>query len=139
MKTTRYRLYIILAISCLAGYSWIILNFFHSSSNTKVEFNVCLFKRITTIPCPSCGITRSVLSIINLDFASAIYFNPLGIIVIPALLILPFWIAFDILTQKQTIFSSYLKFEEVLKNKKKAILAMLIVLIIWLSNIYKNL
>lgn len=139
MKTTRYRLYFFLAISCLAGYSWIFLNFFISSSHLKAKLNVCLFKRVTTIPCPSCGTTRSVLSLINFDFPTAFYLNPLGIIILPALLILPFWLAFDILTQRQSLFSFYGKFETAVKKKRLAIPAILIVLIIWISNIYKGL
>ena len=139
MKTTRYRLYFFLAVSCLAGYSWIFLNFFISSSHLKAKFNVCLFKRVTTIPCPSCGTTRSVLSLINLDFPTAFYMNPLGFIILPALLIFPFWLTFDILNRSQSLFSFYQKFETVFKKKIIAIPAILIVLIIWISNIFKDL
>lgn len=42
---------------------------------------LCPFKIITTIPCPSCGMTRSLLSFLALDFRNALYFNPLFFII----------------------------------------------------------
>lgn len=37
----------------------------------------CVFKRLTTIPCPSCGSTRSVVHLSHGDFLSAFVMNPL--------------------------------------------------------------
>ena len=37
----------------------------------------CLFKLIFKIPCPGCGMTRAALSVLRLDFLSALYYNPL--------------------------------------------------------------
>ena len=37
----------------------------------------CLFKVMTGYPCPTCGSTRMVSSLINLDILSAFYWNPL--------------------------------------------------------------
>jgi len=39
----------------------------------------CVFWRVTGLPCPSCGMTRSVVALTHLDFARAAYMNPLGI------------------------------------------------------------
>lgn len=35
----------------------------------------CFFKSIFHIPCPGCGMTRALLSVLNFDFASAISYN----------------------------------------------------------------
>ncbi|MGD2091559.1 MAG: DUF2752 domain-containing protein, partial [Candidatus Aminicenantes bacterium] len=37
----------------------------------------CVFKAITGYPCPTCGSTRMVSSLINLDILSAFVWNPL--------------------------------------------------------------
>jgi len=37
----------------------------------------CIFKVITGCSCPTCGSTRMVSSLINLDILSAFYWNPL--------------------------------------------------------------
>jgi len=37
----------------------------------------CAFKALTGIPCPTCGMTRSFLSLLKLDLKSAFYYHPL--------------------------------------------------------------
>lgn len=39
----------------------------------------CFFKLVTGIYCPACGMTRAFISILNLNFLDAIYFNILSI------------------------------------------------------------
>lgn len=41
--------------------------------------NTCVFLRVTGYPCPSCGMTRSVMSTVRFNFQRAIEMNPLGI------------------------------------------------------------
>jgi hypothetical protein len=38
----------------------------------------CAFKRITGLPCPSCGATRSALALARFDFADAFVHYPLA-------------------------------------------------------------
>ena len=40
--------------------------------------SVCGFLRLTGYPCPSCGMTRSMMALAHIDFARAMYFNPLA-------------------------------------------------------------
>jgi hypothetical protein len=40
---------------------------------------VCAFLLLTGYPCPSCGMTRSVMALARLDFHRAMEMNPLGI------------------------------------------------------------
>ncbi len=37
----------------------------------------CVFQHLLGIPCPGCGMTRALLSLLRLDFAAAWDYNPL--------------------------------------------------------------
>ena len=53
----------------------------------------CVFKAVFGIPCPTCGITRSLAAISHFDFAAAFRFNPMVFI---ALLIIWTWGLFSL-------------------------------------------
>jgi len=46
---------------------------------------LCPFRLLTGLPCPGCGLTRSVVSFLHGDVAGAIAFHPLGPLVVAAL------------------------------------------------------
>ena len=54
----------------------IVFSYLAVSTNFELD---CIFKKITGICCPGCGLTRSFRCILNLDFSGAIYYNILGI------------------------------------------------------------
>ena len=69
---------IILLISLIA---YLLLgNYFHIYIH-------CSIKTITGLYCPGCGITRMLLSIIQLDFYQAFRYNPLLFITLPIFII----------------------------------------------------
>ena len=37
----------------------------------------CVFRRVTGVPCPGCGMTRAYLAAARLDFGAAFFFHPL--------------------------------------------------------------
>jgi len=39
---------------------------------------VCIFRRLTGVPCPGCGLTRSVVATAHLDIATALSFHVFG-------------------------------------------------------------
>ncbi len=41
--------------------------------------SICFFHNITGLPCPGCGLTRSVAAVLHLHFWEAMRFHPLGI------------------------------------------------------------
>ena len=138
MTVSGNKLYVVLLIACLAGYVWL----FYSMTKPQSKGNaveVCLFKHVTNIPCPSCGSTRSVLSITHGDILQALYINPLGIIVALIMLIAPVWIMFDIVAGKKTLSDFYRKTEVFLKKTWIAIPLILLVIINWIWNITKEL
>lgn len=47
---------------------------------------LCLFRGLTDLPCPFCGTTRSLGSILLGDFNQAVAFNILGFLVLPILI-----------------------------------------------------
>ncbi len=47
---------------------------------------VCLFRRLLGRPCPGCGITHSVWLLLHGHPAAAFHWNPLGFLLLPALL-----------------------------------------------------
>ena len=52
-----------------------------------LKIYICPFYYITGIPCPMCGMTRALFSLLELDFKSAFHYHalwPLVITVIPA-------------------------------------------------------
>lgn len=137
MILERNRLYSILGITCLAGYIWLYYNLY--LQNTKIASeSFCMIKRITNIPCPSCGSTRSVSSLLHGDFAGAIYWNPLGLVVLAIMIVLPIWLAVDLILKKDSLLQSYKSTEKILRKKTVAIPLIILVIINWIWNIYKN-
>jgi hypothetical protein len=47
------------------------------------QHTICLIKNIFGIECPGCGMTRAVISAVQLDFDKAIEYNKIVIIVLP--------------------------------------------------------
>jgi hypothetical protein len=39
---------------------------------------LCPFRMVTGLPCPGCGMTRSLISLAHGDIAASLYFHPLG-------------------------------------------------------------
>jgi len=132
---TKKKLYIFVFVTCLAGCVWVILNIFHVATTHEG----CLFHKITHIPCPSCGSTRSVLLLLNGDLSGAFYANPFGFIIFTALVLLPLWLVFDCIFRKDSFFRFYKNTETALRKKYIAIPALAIVIINWIWNIHKYL
>ena len=138
MTLDRNKLYSILLIACLAGYIWLYFSLTKNITENK-SVEVCLIKQVTNIPCPSCGSSRSVISLIKADFIGALNFNPIGYLIAIIMLIAPLWIIVDTIKRTNTLFDFYLKIETYLKKPKIAIPLILLVIINWIWNITKGL
>ena len=44
-----------------------------------VPFSTCIFKFATGLPCPGCGFTRAIVSIVRGDLAASLRWHPLAI------------------------------------------------------------
>lgn len=133
----RNKLYFILGLICLTGYVWLFFSMSNQFQNSG--FGVCAFKRITSIPCPSCGSTRALLLLLQGEFIGSILLNPFGILSAILLLIVPMWLFYDLISKKQTLFDFYKKAEEIIRIRWIAITLICIVVANWIWNIQKNL
>ena len=135
MSTPKSRIYILLTSLMALGYSWLIFNLIGQNS----EKIVCPIKLMVGYPCPSCGTTRSVLSLIEGNFLAAFYINPFGFLVFSFLLICPIWLFYDFVFKKETLWICYQKVEGFINNKNIAIPLLLLVVANWVWNISKGL
>lgn len=127
---TRSKLYTVVFVTCILAYCWIGWNFYFANFNQQ-GFTLCIFKNITGLPCPSCGTTRAIVLLLNGDWGRSLEMNPLGVIECMALIILPFWIAFDVLKNRNTFQYIYLLVEQKLRKKYIAIPAVSILIAVW--------
>lgn len=137
MVINRNKLYLFLFLACVAGYIWLFV-VLTSQKSEGIPVNVCVFKHVTGIPCPSCGSTRSVVSLVQGNIGQAIYTNPLGLVVASIMVIIPFWIMFDVGTKRKTLLDAYNKTEAIIKQPKYAIPLILLVIANWIWNIVKE-
>src|SRR5687768_14943470 len=112
----RSRLYSITVIACLTGYAWLAYNQYVHTYSGHTD-NVCLMKNLTGLPCPSCGASRSVISILDGQFMEAVHLNPIGYLLLPIMLISPFWILLDVITSADSFLRVYQKAEHLIRNK----------------------
>ncbi len=132
-------LYWILAILSMAGYAWIGFHLLFVPAAGS-GYTVCLFKNMTGLPCPSCGITRSLLLILTGDIYSALMVNPLGGLVALLMLVTPPWLLTDLLAGKKTLASLFLWIEKKIQSNKAVSLPLVaLVLLNWGWNILKDL
>lgn len=122
----------------LTGYSWVAFSMFRASSITPDGVEICIFKIVTNLPCPACGSTRAVVSIFRGEFLPALLLNPLGYIIVIAMVTLPFWLLFDTIWRKDSLLKFYIKFESVFRRKAVVIFAIVLLLANWIWNIVKE-
>lgn len=53
-----------------------------------VGIDVCLFKYMSALPCPGCGLTRSLTSMSHLHVADALAYHPFGLLIWPLVVLL---------------------------------------------------
>lgn len=129
---TIQKLYRVITLLYIGGLAWVIFSLnFHAPS-------VCIIKTITGVPCPSCGATRSVMSIFHGHFTEAFFWNPLGFLLATILVLVPIVLLYDKYYHKQSLLIIYQKTEQTLRNKKVYIPLILMIIINWAWNIYKH-
>ena len=122
----------------LVGYAWIGFQLLHPAMHHD-GFDFCLFKNLTGVPCPSCGITRSILQLFNGEWTSSILINPLGILAGLIMLIVPVWIVFDISRGTQSMAAAYRAIERFVQKQIVYIPLIALLLLNWYWNIEKGL
>ena len=136
---SKNKLYILILFACFLGYSWLLFLKLTPVKNSGLDLTVCVFKRVTSLPCPSCGTTRAVSHLFNGEIMKSLYLNPFGIIVGVIMTVFPCWIIWDFIAKKQTFYNFYIKIENIIKKKKIAIPLIVLVILNWIWNIHKQL
>ena len=135
----RTRLYILLCGLSLAGYIWIGWNLAQGDVGA-VTPEVCLFKAVTHLPCPSCGTTRAIVLLANGDVERSILENPFGVLLALGLIAVPVWLVVDTVRKRDSLLRWYLRGEHLLRgNKWVAVPAVALVVVNWVWNITKGL
>ena len=132
----KHKVYFFLATASSFAYMWIYAHYFRFDYNVSLQ---CIFKYITTIPCPSCGVTRSIILLLDGRILDSIKLNPLGLLIFPALLIIPSLIVYDTTTRCDLLVQAIRNFEIFLNRKAIAIPLITLVLLNWTWNVFKHL
>ncbi|MFM8432280.1 MAG: DUF2752 domain-containing protein [Bacteroidota bacterium] len=137
MKTARNRLYITLAIVSIAGIIWLLRNL-HNTDSGNAGLLACPTKHLIGIPCPACGTTRAMESMLHGNILDSLMLNPLGLLAFLFLSIIPGWIFFDSVTGSVSFFRSYRKAEAFVRRPVLAIPLIALLLINWIWNVSKG-
>ena len=136
---SKNKLYVLILIACFLGYSWLLFLKLAPVKNSGLDLTVCVFKRVTSLPCPSCGTTRAVSYLFNGEIVKSLFLNPFGIIVAVIMVVSPGWILWDVIAKRQSFYNFYIKTESIIRKKEIAIPLIILVILNWVWNIYKHL
>ncbi len=125
------KFYIIASLIAASGLIWIAWHFFFFS-NPVSGIHFCIFRNMWSIPCPSCGSTRSILSLLEGNVISALSYNPMGMIAGLTLPLLSAWLIIDFISGKCSLFHSWKMAERLLRKKSVAMTFIILVLSNWI-------
>lgn len=101
------------------------------------RFNVhlrCPFALITGLPCPGCGMTRAVQSLIKGDILQSVFHNPLATPTIASILIVLILLILDIVGGTNRLE----KLMNLTWDKKYWIPVAALIIVTWIFNLYKH-
>ncbi len=129
---TAQRFYIIASLITIIGWGWLLF-----SGSIVTDHTVCLFKNITSYPCPSCGTTTSMIAVANGHWLHAANSNILGFPALLILLALPIALTLDTIGKKRYTYTTYVKLETTFRKKPYLLYIFLILITInWIWNLY---
>jgi hypothetical protein len=130
-----YRLTFLLSA---AGYAYLALHF--STWKLSEKANFCLIKTATGLPCPSCGSTRSLISILEGQVEASVFiWNPIGWLIFIMLALVPAWATWDVFRKKNSLWLTYTGIERFLRQKWVYLPLILLVLLNWYWTYQKGL
>lgn len=94
------------------------------------KIRICIFYNIFKIPCVGCGLSRGVISILNLDIQSALRYNFLSLIIFITYIIVGIWYVYDKIKNINSLEKFILKYKKII-----IILTIILVIIGWIVNI----
>jgi len=100
---------------------------------------LCLFKNITGMPCPACGVIRSATAILHGEFWRGVFINPLGLLLLLALISFPIWMVLDLYRKDQSLQRFKKKIDSIILRWYVLWPMVLLTLFNWFWNISKGL
>ena len=94
------------------------------------KIRICIFYNIFKIPCVGCGLSRGVISILNLDIQSALRYNFLSLIIFITYIRVGIWYVYDKIKNINSLEKFILKYKKII-----IILTIILVIIGWIVNI----
>ena len=85
-----------------------------------------MFKQVTGVACPSCGLTRSLLQIVNGDLIAGLMINPLGVLAALFLMFFPFVVGYQLVAKRPIVKVAFVKFESLLRRPAISVLLVLL-------------
>ncbi|MCX6287749.1 MAG: DUF2752 domain-containing protein [Bacteroidetes bacterium] len=128
---TRKNLYFLALFLGLAGQIWIVYSY-KKLERQEEAFNTCIFRRVTGLPCPSCGTVHSIVSIVHGNFRQALNENPLGYLGFPIVLIIPWWILADLAFGRESFYNFYLRSNKFLNHRWVLFSILSVIFLLWL-------
>lgn len=77
---------------CAFGAAYLLFAMIQPASGFEA-IQICIMRRFAGLPCPTCGLTRSMTNLIHLQPVQAALWHPLGFITLPVLVIMT-WMLF---------------------------------------------
>lgn len=111
----------------IIGILWLCLVHFFDQ-----DIVICPFRRLTNLPCPGCGMTRSFIFTLNGYFLAAFRQNPNIIIVFPAVILFPLLVIAELITKKRYIDHILSYIDRIFSNIYFLLSFILFELIIWI-------
>jgi len=136
---SKYSLYSLAAILTFVSYGWVGYQL-TAAGSLPYFTNFCLFKKVTTLPCPACGTTRGIVHIAEGRVQAGLYTNPFSLLAVVIMLVVPVWLVYDFITRKSSFYKTYQQIETFIKSKRWVYLSLIaFVLSNWVWNITKEL
>lgn len=108
--------------------------FIYAASKLFPDESFCLIKNIFHLPCPGCGMTRAFNCIFSGDLTGAFYYNSLSIPLFCFIIMSLIWVLADIIRKD----NSYRRSMNKLRKPAFIIALILITIVNWIFNIYKD-
>lgn len=121
------------ALAIVLAYTALLLMDLHQ--NHEHNSTICIFKNLTNIPCPGCGLGRATLALFNGNFIQSLHYHILGIPLTIFVIISFFLLLFDAIRGKDRFVS---KINQLI-TWKVYILFLFLTLLSWYINIQRGL